>query len=362
MFANGAMVHLSPLATECTVRFESGIAHHLEAAPHGDPAMRTRGANQPVCAAATAAAQIADMYRVTRSSGSYINPIACSPANVWDNAFFILGGRFMQLLDIGVNLGHESFQHDLDAVLQRAAAHGVSRMIVTGASRDGSSHALALAKAYPGRCFATAGVHPHHAIDYDDATDTLLRELALDPAVRAVGETGLDYNRNYSPRDVQLRVFERQLQIAVDLQKPLFLHQRDAHDDFLALLRRYRDKVPTAVVHCFTDSGNALRDYLALDCHIGITGWICDERRGSHLRELVGDIPANRLMIETDAPYLLPRTVRPQPKHRRNEPMYLRHICEEIARDRGESVDVTAANSTATAEAFFGLDTARIQT
>jgi len=261
----------------------------------------------------------------------------------------------MQLLDIGANLTHESFRHDLDAVLQRAHTHGIARMLVTGASREGSSHALALAKAHPGTLFATAGVHPHHAIDYDDAVDVLLRELAQDHAVRAMGETGLDYNRNYSPRDVQLRVFERQLQIAVDVQKPLFLHQRDAHADFVALLRRYRDKVPGAVVHCFTDTGEALLDYLALDCHIGITGWICDERRGTHLRELVREIPANRLMIETDAPYLLPRTVRPQPAHRRNEPMYLKHICEEIARDRGEPVEVTAANSTAAAEAFFGL-------
>ena len=259
------------------------------------------------------------------------------------------------LIDIGVNLGHESFQHDLDAVLQRANDHGVRQIVVTGASRDGSVHALALAKAHPGMLFATTGVHPHHAIDYDDATDALLRELAHDPLVHAIGETGLDYNRNYSPREVQLQVFERQLQMAVDLQKPLFLHQRDAHADFLAMLRRYRDKVPGAVVHCFTDTGEALRDYLALDCHIGITGWICDERRGAHLRELVREIPTNRLMIETDAPYLLPRTVRPQPRHRRNEPMYLRHICEEIARDRGEPADVTAANSTATAEAFFGL-------
>lgn len=261
----------------------------------------------------------------------------------------------MLLLDIGANLTHESFRPDLNAVLQRAYTQGVSRMIVTGATLEGSAQALDLVKAHSGVLFATAGVHPHHAIDYDDATDASLRELARDPLVRAVGETGLDYHRNYSPPDVQLQVFERQLQIAVDLQMPLFLHQRDAHDDFIALLRRYRDRIPGAVVHCFTDTDEALRDYLALDCHIGITGWICDERRGTHLRELVRTIPANRLMIETDAPYLLPRTVRPAPSHRRNEPMYLKHICDEIARDRGESVGVTAANSTATAEAFFRL-------
>ena len=198
-------------------------------------------------------------------------------------------------------------------------------------------------------------MHPHHAIDYDEGTDTRLRELAGLPEVRAVGETGLDYHRNYSPRDVQLRVFEQQLAIAAELGKPLFLHQRDAHADFLGLLKRYRDRVPAAVVHCFTDTREALHDYLALGCHIGITGWICDERRGTHLRAFVREIPADRLMLETDAPYLLPRTVRPQPSHRRNEPMYLRHICEEVARDRGEPVEVTAANSTAAAMAFFGL-------
>ena len=261
----------------------------------------------------------------------------------------------MQLLDIGANLTHESFRHDFDEVLARAREHGVTRMVVTGASREASVHALELARRHPGELYATAGVHPHHAIDYDDATDAVLRELHTHPEMRAVGETGLDYHRNYSPRDVQLQVFERQLQIAVDLQMPLFLHQRDAHADFVALLGRYRDKVPGAVVHCFTDTGEALRDYLALDCHIGITGWICDERRGAHLREFVREIPAHRLMLETDAPYLLPRTVRPMPSHRRNEPMYLAHIAQEVARDRGETVAHTAESTSATARAFFRL-------
>jgi TatD DNase family protein len=262
----------------------------------------------------------------------------------------------MDLIDIGANLTHESFRPDLDAVLERAGDHGVRRMVVTGASLDGSEHALTLARTHPGQLFATAGVHPHHAIDYDEATDARLRELAKEPEVRAIGETGLDYNRDYSPREVQLAVFGKQLAIAADLGMPLFLHQRDAHQDFLALLRPIRDKVPAVVVHCFTDTREAMRDYLALDCHIGITGWICDERRGSHLREFVGEIPAGRLMLETDAPYLLPRTIRPHPKHRRNEPMYLAHICAEVARDRGETPEAVAAASTRTAAAFFGLD------
>ena len=261
----------------------------------------------------------------------------------------------MDLIDIGANLTHDSFRQDLDAVLDRATAHGVGRMIITGASREGSEQALALARGSAGRLFATAGVHPHHAVDYDDATDATLRRLVAEPEVRAVGETGLDYNRNFSPREVQRHVFERQLIIAADIGMPVFLHQRDAHEDFIAILKQYRDRVPAAVVHCFTDTGEALRDYLDLDCHIGITGWVCDERRGAHLRELVKQIPANRLMLETDAPYLLPRTIRPAPKDRRNEPMYLGHIRDEVARDRGETPDALTASSVRTTEAFFRL-------
>lgn len=262
----------------------------------------------------------------------------------------------MNLIDIGANLTHESFRHDFDEMLLRASQQGVSRLVVTGASLQGSIDALELARGRPGVLYATAGVHPHHAVDYDDATDAQLRELATQAEVVAVGETGLDYHRNYSPRDVQLAVFERQLAIAVDLHMPVFLHQRDAHDDFIALLRTVRDRLPAAVVHCFTDDGLALRHYLDLDCHIGITGWICDERRGTHLRELVKLIPADRLMLETDSPYLLPRTVKPAPSHRRNEPMFLKHICEEVARDRGEDATAVAAASTQTAELFFGLE------
>jgi len=262
----------------------------------------------------------------------------------------------MHLVDIGANLTHESFRHDFADVLARAKAHGVAQIVVTGASKEGSEHALQLARAHPGVLFATAGVHPHHASDYDADVDALLRALQREPEVKAVGETGLDYHRNYSPRQMQLAAFEKQLAIAMDAGKPLFLHQRDAHGDFLALLKSARDKVPAAVVHCFTDTREALHDYLDLDCHIGITGWICDERRGTHLRELVRDIPVERLLLETDAPYLLPRTVRPQPSHRRNEPMYLAHICAEVARDRNESLETTAMHSAAAARAFFHME------
>jgi len=262
----------------------------------------------------------------------------------------------MQLFDIGANLTHESFRPDFDAMLMRARDIGVTTMVVTGASTSASRAALHLAQTHRGWLHATAGVHPHHAIDYDDAADALLRQLVACDEVKAVGETGLDYNRNYSPVTAQITAFERQLEIAADCGKPLFLHQRDAHADFMATMKRFDGRLGKAVVHCFTGSREELHDYLDAGWHIGITGWLCDERRGLHLRELVRDIPADRLMIETDAPYLLPRSVRPLPAHRRNEPMYLRHIVEELARDRGENVEVTAATTTATARAFFGLN------
>ena len=266
----------------------------------------------------------------------------------------------MDLIDIGANLSHDSFDHDRDAVLARAHAAGVAQLVVTGASREHSPKALALAQAHPGTLFATAGVHPHHAVEYTAECDAEMRTLLAQPEVVAVGECGLDYFRDFSPRPAQRRAFELQLQLAADLaaagtRKPLFLHQRDAHADFVAILREFEGRIGAAVVHCFTGTRAELFDCLDRDWHVGITGWLCDERRGAHLRELVRSIPPERLMVETDAPYLLPRTVKPQPSHRRNEPMYLAHIVEELARDRGEHPDTTATHATATARAFFRL-------
>jgi TatD DNase family protein len=245
-------------------------------------------------------------------------------------------------------------------VLQRAREAGVAQLVVTGASREHSPKARELAQAHPGFLFATAGVHPHHALEYTDECDAEMRALLAHPEVVAVGECGLDYFRDFSPRPAQRRAFERQLQIAVDLAasgtpKPLFLHQREAHDDLVAMMKEFEGRIGPAVVHCFTGTRKELFDCLDRDWHIGITGWLCDERRGQHLRELVPHIPGSRLMIETDSPYLLPRTVKPQPSHRRNEPMYLAHIVEELARDRGESIEAAARTTTATARGFFGL-------
>ena len=259
------------------------------------------------------------------------------------------------LIDIGANLTHSSFQNDLDAVLARARANGVSQLVVTGADAQGSRDASTLARQHPSMLYATAGVHPHHAKDFHGEIEALLAELQSEKEVVAVGETGLDYNRDFSPREAQLFAFERQLGLAIDCGKPVFLHQRDAHADFLSCLDNVRDRISRAVVHCFTGEKKELFDYLDRDFYIGITGWICDERRGLHLRDLVKSIPADRLMLETDAPYLLPRDVKPMPSHRRNEPMYLPHICAEVARNRDEESELTAANATRTAQKFFAI-------
>jgi TatD DNase family protein len=259
----------------------------------------------------------------------------------------------MELIDIGANLAHDSFDADRDAVIARAAAAGVVQMLVTGSSEAATRRAIELSRAHPGVLFATAGVHPHHAADLTPDTLPALQALAREPEVHAVGECGLDYFRDFSPRDLQRRAFGWQLELARATGKPVFLHQRDAHGDFIAILREHR--ISQGVAHCFT-AGEAERDaYLELGLHIGITGWINDERRGQHLREVVRRIPADRLLLETDAPYLLPRDMRPAPKSRRNEPQYLSWVVRAVAAARGETPEAVAASSTAAARRLFAL-------
>lgn len=259
------------------------------------------------------------------------------------------------LIDIGVNLSHNNFDEDRDAVMKRAATAGVTRMIVTGSSDESNEAALRLAESHRSVLYATAGVHPHHASDYDDTTDARIRELAGKDAVVAIGECGLDYCRNFSPRDAQLAAFRAQLEIAADEGLPVFLHQRDAHDDFIEILEPMLPRLPRAVAHCFTGEGESLRQYLAMDLYIGITGWICDERRGMHLQDIASIIPDDRLMIETDAPYLLPRTLEPKPRSRRNEPAFLTEVLRVVAEARGQSREHVARITTDNAMSFFDL-------
>lgn len=259
------------------------------------------------------------------------------------------------LIDIGANLAHDSFDEDRAEMMQRATDAGVSTMIVTGSSDESNVRAAELAEASGGVLYSTAGVHPHHASDYTDASDALIRDLVQKDVVVAVGECGLDYFRNFSPREAQLDAFQRQLNIAKETGLPVFLHQRDAHDDFVEVLEPALPDVSRGVAHCFTGEGESLREYVAMDLYIGITGWICDERRGKHLHEIVNVIPDDRLLIETDAPYLLPRTIRPKPKSRRNEPMYLPEVVRVIAEARGQSEEYIAAITTENAKRFFAL-------
>ena len=261
----------------------------------------------------------------------------------------------MQLIDIGANLAHDSFDDDRDSVLERAREVGVTRLIVTGSSGSSNRAALQLAKGRPGQLWSTAGLHPHHATDYNDDVHLSIQAMLDAPEVVAVGECGLDYFRNFSPAEAQRVAFERQLTLAEESGLPVFLHQRDAQKDFVDILRPRLPNLSKAVAHCFTGNETELRELLDLDLYIGITGWICDERRGTHLKDIIALIPDDRLMIETDAPYLLPRSLRPRPKTRRNEPAWLTEVLRVVAEARGRSPEEVAATTSKTAEVFFDL-------
>ena len=260
----------------------------------------------------------------------------------------------MQLVDIGANLTHPAFHGDLPQVLQRARDAGVATIVVTGTTVEETRKALAL------DFLTTAGVHPHHARECGPQTIPALREAAKDPRVVAIGECGLDFNRNYSPHPDQELWFLKQIELALETGKPLFLHSRDAHPRFAEILRT--SQVRQAVAHCFTGEKQELHACLDLGLYIGITGWICDERRGRHLLELVREVPRDRLLLETDSPYLTPRDMKPQPKARRNEPEFLPHILRAVARALGRPAEEIAAETTRNAKQLFGIDESRSST
>jgi TatD DNase family protein len=259
------------------------------------------------------------------------------------------------LVDIGINLAHDSYDHDRAEVVERAVTAGIARMVVTGSSLESAARAIEICRQWPGLMRATAGIHPHHAREFADADLPRLQALLEDPLVTSAGECGLDYFRDFSPREDQRRAFALQLELAARLGKPVFLHQRDAHEDFMEILADYLPRLPRAVVHCFTGSAAELESYLAHGLYVGITGWVCDERRGGQVRALVPCIPLQRLMIETDGPYLMPRNLKPKPGHRRNEPMYLREIFNLICSLRPETEAEIAAQTSANAVRFFDL-------
>ncbi|OOF23347.1 hydrolase TatD [Salinivibrio sp. IB574] len=243
------------------------------------------------------------------------------------------------MIDIGVNLTSTRFDKDRDAVVASAQQAGVTGMLLTGTNLEESQAAADLAIHYPAFAYATAGVHPHDAKSADPTDLSVIRQLAQRAEVVAIGECGLDFNRDFSPRPQQEAVFDAQLALAAELSMPVFMHCRDAHDRWFAILRPWLDKLPAAVLHCFTGDDRALRECLDAGLYIGVTGWVCDERRGQALQQQVSWIPDDRLMIETDAPYLQPRDIRPRPKSSRNEPKYLPHIAQTVARLRQQPVE-----------------------
>lgn len=269
------------------------------------------------------------------------------------------------MIDIGVNLLHPQFEGDRELVVDRAAAVGITGMLLTATDLQTAAATIDFCASSERQAIqmrTTAGVHPHDAKDAPENLADLLRTLAGSPEVRAIGETGLDFNRNFSPPDLQISVFETQLRLAADLALPVFAHDRDSDGQVYRLLKKYAHLLPGMVVHCFTGSAADLDRYLDLGCAIGITGWVCDRRRGETLRGIVSRIPLDRLMIETDAPFLLPQNAPPDwYQHnagirRRNEPALLPWVAAGIAEATGRLLQEIREGTAANARRLFGLD------
>ncbi|CNL79504.1 3'-5' ssDNA/RNA exonuclease TatD [Yersinia frederiksenii] len=259
------------------------------------------------------------------------------------------------MFDIGVNLTSSQFSKDHPQVIARAKDAGVTGMLITGTDAEVSQMALDLATENPGYCWSTAGVHPHQASTWQTNIEQQISALATNASVVAIGECGLDFNRNFSTPAEQEIAFTAQLALAAELSLPVFLHCRDAHERFIALLSPWLDKIPAAIVHCFTGTANELDSCLSLGLSIGITGWVCDERRGLELRALLPRIPAQYLLLETDAPYLLPRDIHPKPASRRNEPCFLPHIVQQVAVWRQEDPQWLGQKTDENARRIFRL-------
>ena len=236
-----------------------------------------------------------------------------------------------EIADIACNFTSDRFDNDLDEVIDRAVANDITKFGLICSRLSDLDKLLKIYKRYSKEMFFTIGVHPHHANEINTEYLKKLKEAISINNPHAIGETGLDFFRNLSTYEEQILAFEEQIKIAIDTCKPLFLHQRDSHDDFIKILRKYSSDINKAVVHCFTGTQEQLDDYLELDCYIGVTGWICDAKRNVELRKTIKNIPLEKLMIETDCPYLIPKNLQNKPNNNRNEPVNLNHIAKVIA-------------------------------
>ena len=255
-------------------------------------------------------------------------------------------------IDIGANLLDESFNKDLDDVLDRSFGSNINILINTSSSIEEAKRSLDLTKKYPSRIYTTAGIHPHNASTADDQIKSNLTEIIKNKSVVAIGECGLDYFRNLSPKEKQLSVFKSHLETAKETELPLFLHQRDAHEDFVNCLNDMLDRPIHGVAHCFTGNVDQMKTYLDMGLYIGITGWICDERRNDELIKAVKQLPLDRVLIETDSPYLIPRSLK---KSRRNEPMHLPIIAEKLAIEMDIELSSLVAHTVSNSKKLFNL-------
>ncbi|KAL3105674.1 hypothetical protein niasHT_021557 [Heterodera trifolii] len=286
-----------------------------------------------------------------------------------------------KLVDIGANLGHPSFQPDFADVLNRAKKAGIVKLLITGASEAITDEAAKLASKEPGFLYYTAGVHPHDAKDFDDGRtlDFLRFHLTTNSQCVAVGECGLDFNRNFSPRDQQLRVFEAQVQLACDLGKPLFIHEREAHQEMVAILSRHSNSLPPTVIHCFTGTEIEAKQYMDMGLYIGLTGFLWKDRAVDGVKHALRQrtIRMDRLLLETDAPYMYPNlddkklrkdidirqristealALHKHSNFKRNEPSSLAAICELVAAFMDCPAYELANATTENAQRVFGLE------
>jgi TatD DNase family protein len=259
----------------------------------------------------------------------------------------------MKIFDSHCHLDDRSYDGKIEPILERMHAVAVRRAMTVGIDEATSKTAVALAEGHA-EIYASVGVHPHDAQSCDETVLQTLRGLTRSPRVRAWGEIGLDFNRMYSPRPDQERWFIAQMETARDLELPVIFHERDTEGRFLELLRTHGGPHRRGVVHCFSGTRDEMMEILDLGYHIGITGILTIKSRGATLRELVTEIPANRLLIETDAPYLTPTPQRN--KHRRNEPTFVRTVLERLAEVRGEDLQALADTLWHNTCALFDID------
>ncbi len=253
------------------------------------------------------------------------------------------------LVDSHAHIDTSRFNVDREAVIQAAFEGGVTRIVDPGCDLASSRFALSLAQAHPGVVFAAAGTHPHDATTYTDEVGIRYREMAREPEVVAIGEFGLDYFRMLSPRDVQRAVFCAHLQLARDCNLPCIIHVRDSHDDVIELLRTHGQGL-RGVFHCF--SGNVAQAEECLkfdDFMLSFAGTLT--RQGNALPEVARMAPLDRILVETDSPYLVPQPLRAK----RNEPLFVKHVAEKLAQIRGISFEEIAQVTTANAARLFGL-------